>query len=396
MTAGSDKAETEEFTLGNEGRISQILARIEGERPGFDRFIRRTVVVLALTWIPLLVLSLIQGNALGDRVTEPLLHDLETNIRLLVVVPMLILAEFLVGPKLSAVVHQFSRSDLVPDQEKPALVKVLRLTAKLRRSIVIELLLVSLALIASYQAVKYGLHDGRSSWLTTTSGSGRQLTLAGWWYGLISGPIQRFILYRWLLRLLLWDWMLWRFSRLQLKISPTHPDRAGGLLFLGYGQMWFAIAILAFATIASAHVAERVLWGTATLGGYRALLIGYVVLCVALIVGLLLVFSWRLWEAKLRGIDEYGLLGDQYVRSFDRKWLREAGKQEEPLLGTSDIQSLADLSNSYAVIAEMKIVPVSYRVVLTLVGAAVLPFVPLLLFRFSLPELLLKLLEILK
>jgi hypothetical protein len=51
-------------------------------------------------------------------------------------------------------------------------------------------------------------------------------------------------------------------------------------------------------------------------------------------------------RAKRHGLLEYARLGSEYTGDFDRKWLREARPAEETLLGTADIQSLADLSNS--------------------------------------------------
>src|SRR6185312_10712319 len=115
------------------------------------------------------------------------------------------------------------------------------------------------------------------------------LTIAGWWYALVSSPIQRFLLYRWVWRLLIWSRLLWRISRLDLQLLPTHPDGAGGLLFLGYGQVAFAIIIAATSFIASAHVGERILRQSAELSSYKVVLGVYVCLCLVLILGPLLV-----------------------------------------------------------------------------------------------------------
>ena len=48
-------------------------------------------------------------------------------------------------------------------------------------------------------------------------------------------------------------------------------------------------------------------------------------------------------------MDDYGKLGQRYAREFDRKWMRD-GAPDEPLLGSADIQSLADLRNGFLVI----------------------------------------------
>jgi hypothetical protein len=50
----------------------------------------------------------------------------------------------------------------------------------------------------------------------------------------------------------------------------------------------------------------------------------------------------------------------------------------EPLLGTGDIQSLADLNNGISIVRDMRIVPTSPRMLMYLTVAALLPLLPLL------------------
>ena len=83
------------------------------------------------------------------------------------------------------------------------------------------------------------------------------------------------------------------------------------------------------------------------------------------------------------------------MREFDNKWLRGGAPAGEPLVGSSDIQSLADLGNSYQVVREMRIVPLKRDDVIRLVGATLAPIVPLALTMMSLEELLKKLVGVL-
>ncbi len=76
------------------------------------------------------------------------------------------------------------------------------------------------------------------------------------------------------------------------------------------------------------------------------------------------------------------------MREFDSKWLRGGAPAGEPLVGSSDIQSLADLGSSFQVVREMRIVPIKRDDVLRLVVATLLPIVPLALTMMSLEELL--------
>ncbi len=112
---------------------------------------------------------------------------------------------------------------------------------------------------------------------------------------------------------------------------------------------------------------------------------------VILVVGPLLVFAPQLAQARRTGLREYGTLAQRYARDFDAKWVRGNGGADEPILGTGDIQSLADLGNSFAIIQDMRMVPVTKQAMLQLAFATVVPIVPLLLTLMPLEDLIKKL-----
>ena len=112
------------------------------------------------------------------------------------------------------------------------------------------------------------------------------------------------------------------------------------------------------------------------------------------VLGPLLVFLPKLAAAKRAGLREYGVLAQRYAREFDHKWLRGGAPADEPLLGSADIQSLADLGNSYAVVKEMRLAPFTLQTVLQLTVTTLLPVAPLLLTMVPLDELLEGLLKI--
>ncbi len=101
----------------------------------------------------------------------------------------------------------------------------------------------------------------------------------------------------------------------------------------------------------------------------------------------------KLEAAKRTGLREYGTLAQRYVREYDAKWLRGGAPPDEPLVGSADIQSLADLGNSFDVIKEMRFVPFSLQTVLQLALTTLVPVLPLMLTMISLEELLERLLK---
>ena len=84
---------------------------------------------------------------------------------------------------------------------------------------------------------------------------------------------------------------------------------------------------------------------------------------------------------------DYGAFAARYVNDFEKKWLNATNVPAEPLLGTADLQSLADLSNSVAVVRNMRTVPVSTRLSIAVMVAALLPMAPLFLFKYQIADL---------
>ncbi|HEY1458587.1 MAG TPA: hypothetical protein VGH59_00865, partial [Casimicrobiaceae bacterium] len=85
---------------------------------------------------------------------------------------------------------------------------------------------------------------------------------------------------------------------------------------------------------------------------------------------------------------EYGTLAERYVREFDAKWLHGGAPADEPLVGSADIQSLADLGNSFEVVKGMRFAPVTRDAILQVAVATLVPVAPLLLTVMPLEELL--------
>ena len=211
----------------------------------------------------------------------------------------------------------------------------------------------------------------------------------------MSMPLFQFLLLRWYFRLAIWARFLWQVSRIELSLVPTHPDGAGGLGFLNGTVDAFMPLAVAHGALLSGIIAHRILHSDATLLAFKPeiALIVFLVLCV--VVGPLLVFGRQLGRAKRKGVSEYGSLAERYVREFDGKWLRGKAPGGEPLIGSADIQSLADMCNSFQVVRGMHIVLVTKDSIGWLLLFTLGPVVPLLLTMMPLEELLKKLLGML-
>jgi hypothetical protein len=235
---------------------------------------------------------------------------------------------------------------------------------------------------------------GRDSWYAMLEGTRWHLTPAGYWYAFVSIPMFQFILLRWYLRLLIWFRFLWQVSRLNLHFIPTHPDRAAGLGFLGKSSYAFGPILFAQGAMLSGVIASRVLFGGASLLSFKMEAVGLIGVFLLFILGPLTMFSPQLARAKRKGLADYGLLASRYVERFEKKWVGNESQYDE-LLGTGDIQSLADLANSYEVVRGIRPVPFGRDTILQVAVPALIPFAPLALTVVPAEEILKKLLGML-
>ncbi len=384
-----------DFSLCLGGPLYQLWRRMRLTGDTLQLLNRRIVALTLLAWLPLLVLSLAEGHAWGSSVKLPFLRDAEIHVRLLLALPLLVYAELIVHQRMRPVVKMFFERGLIPDAALPSFNAAIASALRLRNSVAAELLQVALVYGVGVLFVwRTTIALDMASWYGVGEGGRLQPSLAGWWLGCVSLPLFQFLLLRWYFRLVIWARFLWQVSRLELSLMPTHPDRCGGLGFLGAVCNAFAPVLFAQGTLLAGVMANKIFYAGARLNDFKPEIIGVVALMVFAVFGPLLVFMQQLAAAKRSGAREYGTLAMRYSREFDRKWLRGGAPADEPLLGSGDIQSLADLGNSFAVVREMRWVPFTLQNVLQLAVTTVLPVGPLLLTIFPLEELLDRLLKL--
>jgi hypothetical protein len=209
----------------------------------------------------------------------------------------------------------------------------------------------------------------------------------------VSLPIIQFVLLRWYLRLFIWFRFLWHVSRLNLHLVASHPDKCAGLAFLGRSLYAYGPLLFAQGAMLAGIVASRVLYQGDKLVSFKMQIFGFIVFFVFAVICPLFIFTPKMAAAKRKGLAVYGQIGQDYVDQFETKWVGHSENDE--LLGSGDIQSLADLGNSYSTVTEMRMLPVKWQDVSRLIIATAAPFVPLLLTVFSFEELVMKLVKVL-
>jgi len=372
--------------------LFQLLLRARVTSDGLTLVVRRIILFMLIAWVPLLALSALEGHLRDGDVALPFLLDLETHIRFLVVVPLLLAAELVVHRRLLTVARAFLDRDLISDAEDARFDAAINSAFRLRNSVLAELLLLAFVYGVGVLVVwRHYTALAVPTWYARHSAEGYRLDGAGIWYAYVSLPIFQFLLLRWYFRLFIWIRFLWQVSRLELSLVPTHPDQLGGLGFLGNTVFAFSVLLVAHGAMLAAQIANRIFFAGAALPDFKEEIFVTLVFLLCLVFGPLLVFAPQLSRAKRRGLLEYGTLAERYVREFDGKWLRGGAQASEPLMGSADIQSLADMGNSFTVVRTMRLAPIGRDALLELAACVLVPLMPLLLTVMPVEQLVKKL-----
>jgi len=378
-----------DFSLVLGGPLFQLLRRAHLSDDALQMVRQRIVVISLFTWLPLLLLAAFEGQLLDSGSAVPFLKDIEVHIRFLVALPLLIVAELVVHKRMRPLLKQFLERKLIPEADLPRFEAAVDSAFRLRNSVIAEILLILLVYGFGVLVIwrQYIALD-TATWYAVPVAGGTQLSLAGIWFGYVSLPIFQFLLCRWYFRLFIWTRFLWQVSRIELQVVPTHPDQLGGLSFLSGQIHAFTVLAVAHGALLAGTLASRIFFLGAELPQFKFEIGSVVLFMLCLVLLPLLAFGPQLAEAKRRGSREYGVLAQDYVRRFDTKWLRGGAKGDDELLGSGDIQSLADLGNSLSVVRSMHIVPVKRDDIIRLAAATLAPIVPLALTMMSLEDLL--------
>jgi len=335
----------------------QRAARLAGGR--HDPLPRFLVLAAAGVLPPLVETALRRG---------PLPALLPLLIRFLVAIPVLLWAERFVDHRVRAAVAAFTERGLVRAAELGRFRSIVAGADRLLHAPRAAIAVVAVAFALSPLGSALGLQPP---------------TPPRWWVAYVSLPLFRIVLLQWLWRWVVWVLLLFRVSRLDLRLESTHPDLAGGLGFLEHA----AAAFLTLQVAVGAVVAGRLL-AVALRGGPqldKPQIAGFALLTVAVTLGPLVPFSRSLWRAKRLGKLDYGRLASRHNQRFADRWL---GPTTADPLGDPSISSLADLGTSYGAIDRMRPLPIGRLSLILLLVVCAAPALPALATRVPLREML--------
>jgi hypothetical protein len=367
----------DEFSL--RGGPLQRATRIDDRAAGL-------IVALSM-WMGLTLIALVEGY--GARLFS--LSLISVHVRLLGVVPLSFFCARALDPRIRAFLREIVQAEIVRAGDVPRLAAVLARIRRCNDSWLPDAACLTLAVLMLLLGGRIHLTGTIASYDPLDS-PGRG-TWTACWYGYLCLTLYRFLMFRWLWRLSLWWLLLYRLSRLPLHLVASHPDRMGGLGYLEVVQIRCLPLVVAISLVQSASLAEGIAGGAIVFEQAFPTILLTLTVSAVLLLGPLFFFVAQFWVCRDDGWSDYLKLATRYVSSFEQKWIEQP--HEPSLLGTSDLQSLADLGNSLAVVREMQWIPISLTLLKDLAGAGLVPFVPLILLKYPVTELAQSFLKIL-
>jgi hypothetical protein len=359
-------------------------------RAGHPNVGRRAILAVTIAWLPLAVLTLLRGDFMRPDHANAFILDFGCYARYLIALPLLVLAEALCAPRLTAIARQFLNAGLIADADRPAYEQAVASIGRLLRSPAAEVAAFVLAYALVACVVMSKPDTALPLWHGVVWGDRVAPTPAGWWALLVSLPLLFLLLLGWLWRVGLWARFLWLMSRIKLNLVPSHPDGAGGLGFLSTSLEAFLPLAFAFGVLGAGPVLNFVVHRGASPTQFRFQAVGVAVFTVLLFGTPLLVFMRRLLDAHHRGVLSYGAFAHRTGQKFEHIWLAARLDVDEQTLQSRDFTGTNGLYSIAREAIKMRRVPFEVRSVAVLGGAALVPFVPAELLKLPLDVVLQK------
>ena len=283
--------------------------------------------------------------------------------------------------------RQFRDAQILDAANRARFAAAIRQADKRASSRGAELFILLVALIWSVATTRLASVFAADSWEGAIVAGETVLSWAGDISAFTSNTLFLFLVLRWLWRFVIWASLLRKTSRFKLQIMPLHPDRCGGLGFLGIFPGIFSGVIFAFSCVIAASFYKA----APTLGDSSQLLwlavTVWLLLVSAIFLGPLLFFLRPLYMARERALLQYGRLAHGHHLAFHRHWI-DGRRPGQEILGSADPSSLSDLNASVQTVHEMRTIPIDRPALVQLVVSAGAPLLFMAAMRMPVGELL--------
>lgn len=334
---------------------------------------RRALFWSLLAWLPIAIWAWANGFLLPIEGDEPLLAHFGINARLLLGVPLFIIAEGMMQSTLTALLPRLVSFGVIPPGQLDRLRSILGDIARLRDSVLpwiaIFAVLASFFLLSRPSEVPHEL-----SWAKGQA-DGAGMGLGVWWYLYVGRTIFLTLLLAWLWRLALLFLLFKRIAGLELSMVPTHPDRCAGLAFMARIPVMFMPVVLGISSVFASGWAHQVVYHDVSIASLRVEIIAFVVVVPLVFLAPFISFLGLMLKTKKQGLLDYGDLIGRHGRLVRERWIDGKQVANDHILDAPELGPIADTAAPYELIGKIRPLPLTMGSLVPLLGAAVLPMV---------------------
>jgi len=374
----SERAEPDtSFSLVAGGPFYRMLRRLG--LIGADQLSNwRTATVLALfAWLPPALLATVQTLADASYQGWGYFTDLTVPARFLIAIWAMIATERYADSRFQILGRQFREAQLLSPADIARFDVILKIADRRSSARVMEGVILAAALFFAGFVIEIPIQLAGSAWEGSLADGQVKLSWAGMAVRYASGPLFFFLVLRWGWWFMVWAAMLFRISRLKLKLIPTHPDRAAGLGFLAIYPSVFSGLSFALSCVISANMLKDLALQERPPEIVWFAIAGWLGLNLMVFLGPLLAFSRPLFAAREQALLEYGRMATRQHLAMRRKWTGETTDGNP--VDAQTLPSLSELQTNVQAIRDMGYTPANRGTMVHIIVAAGLPFLPVVL-----------------
>jgi hypothetical protein len=348
------------------------------------------LAILLIGYLPLALLSVMEGTFSGNA-QIPFLKDFGLQLRFLAAIPLLIFSQPVIRMA-TGITSLYIHDVLLGKEERervflPALDKIRRIND----SVISRIIMIAIVALIAVFLYYFTVHSKNLVSVSGWYGSLRDGEFSGSktfvWYNVVSISIFRFILVRWFWSYCCWIWLLIKVAGCNLRITPNHSDKAGGLNMLVFPQSRFNLFFVALALTSSGKLINDVVYRHVQIDSIKIEALILVSISFIMLLGPYLLFMPKLFRARIDSQVNMSKKSHHLSEEFNRTWIHTdatgAKEHEQP-----DPSIMIDYYSTYEYSEKIRPFPFSGRNLLSLATPIVLALLPILLTRMSVKELL--------
>jgi hypothetical protein len=326
--------------------------------------VRSILFFLGIIWVTPFILAVIQGFAINIDPKKSFLYDFAAYSQFFVAIPFFIIAEGYIENEIKYGIQHFLTSSIIPNGSLSKVKNKLKVATKNQALVIPAILLYILGHIFTWFWLWGEITNQKETWHATVVCSNciEKLTYAGLWVGLISVPIMVYWHLRWIWKIGVWYWVLWKISRAKLQIHASHPDQFGGLGFLAHLQSRFGIILFTDSFVIAGTISYKLIIEGPPFDKINILeaIILYTVIAPLLFLLPLFFFNHQLSRKKREDLLKYSAVANYRAMQVDKDLIETIGNSNRiPIKESMD--ELSSLKTFYENANKMRTLPLDFQ-----------------------------------